>query len=279
MLFDLNFESRFEILSSFAAYVKILKIWFFWSSIVISKFEMASAVIFFQFESFNVRFWISISKDIKMGGVAKNCQKKRGSQPGLAAHQPWMSSSSPLCTSIAIGALKTADSSVGSDHLPISITIPSKVQSQWKWRGNFNFKKADCKGWDDTPRAHRPLAGRGRISTLRHPNTWLASAIMTAAKRNIPFRRGNCKQGPSGTRNAKKLFRREMPYSKTPQRQTTRVTKMLDSTWPNTRSPPRSSKRKWKSIQAGKPDWKKYTLSRIEVVTNCRLLRHFRRRT
>ena len=68
-------EPTFEISSSFAAYITTFcqnsEILIFWSSIVILKFQMARAVnFFFEIEIFDVRFGISLPKDIKMGDVA-----------------------------------------------------------------------------------------------------------------------------------------------------------------------------------------------------------------
>ena len=48
----------------------------FKAPIVILKFQMARAVNFFEFEIFDVRFGISVQKDIKIGGVAIALPKK-----------------------------------------------------------------------------------------------------------------------------------------------------------------------------------------------------------
>ena len=62
MLFNLNSEPTFEILSSFAAYmtnfIKILKVSIFGSPIVIAKFQLARAVKFFS----NSKFLMSYSE-------------------------------------------------------------------------------------------------------------------------------------------------------------------------------------------------------------------------
>ena len=93
---------------------------------------------------------------------------------------------------IASGALWTVDANLGSDHLPMSIAIPSKAQPQCKGRGRFNFKKADWNGYESTL---MELIGPWQEEAASLPadrlNTRLTSAIMKAAKRNIPFGRGS----------------------------------------------------------------------------------------
>ena len=98
---------------------------------------------------------------------------------------------------IASGALWTVDANLGSDHLPILITIPSKSQPQRKGRGRFNYKKANWEGYEKTL---TDLIGPWQEEAASLPvdtlNTRLTSAIMKAAKRNIPFGRGNRKREP-----------------------------------------------------------------------------------
>ena len=78
MLIDFNSEPRFDIISSFAAYmtlfIKFLKFWFL-VPIVISKFQMAVRS-FFKCEIFDVRFGIRVPKDMKMSVVAIALPKK-----------------------------------------------------------------------------------------------------------------------------------------------------------------------------------------------------------
>ena len=86
MLFDLNSEPRFEILSSFAAYDPfLLKLSNFDFLVPHWNFKISNGPCghFFELEIFDVRLGISFPKDIKMGGVAIALPKKWRSQPAL----------------------------------------------------------------------------------------------------------------------------------------------------------------------------------------------------
>ena len=75
-IFNLNFQARFEILSSFVTYLTPFFLKFsnfdFWVPIVISKKKSNGPCgkSFFEFEIFDVTFGINVPKDIEMGGVA-----------------------------------------------------------------------------------------------------------------------------------------------------------------------------------------------------------------
>ena len=92
VLFDVNFETKFESSSSFAAYMTPFRqrseISFFLVPVIISKFLIAPAVNFFlEFEIFHVGLGISIPEDIKIGHVAIVLPKKWWSQPALLDNQ------------------------------------------------------------------------------------------------------------------------------------------------------------------------------------------------
>ena len=82
MTLNLNFETRFEIRSSFSAYItrfvlKLLISHLF--PVPHCKFENSQIAVrsfFFEFEIFDVRFEISVLKDIKMVGVVTALSKK-----------------------------------------------------------------------------------------------------------------------------------------------------------------------------------------------------------
>ena len=81
MLFDLNFEATFEILSAFPVYMthfllKLTNFEFLVPIIMLKKYKWPVRSVFLKFEIFDVRFGISVPKDIEMGGVAIALPKK-----------------------------------------------------------------------------------------------------------------------------------------------------------------------------------------------------------
>ena len=83
-------------------------------------------------------------------------------------------------------------SNMGSDHLPINTTIPiTPDKPKRRGRGRFAFKKA---AWDTYSRKVDELIAGWDTETENHTvaqlDRRLTTAIMTAAKRTIPFGNG-----------------------------------------------------------------------------------------
>ena len=166
MMYDLNAETRFEILSSFAAYMThfLLKFSNFDFLIPHCNFKISNGPCghFFEFDIFDVRLGISVPRDIKMGGVAITLPKKMAitTRPIVAcsADPPMMAQSSSLLAMTCPVTPPPGDGAgdIGAGDWPVSCDPPVTA------RGAGLCPVTPCDGAGDWPvSCDPPLTARG----------------------------------------------------------------------------------------------------------------------